>query len=99
MTTGVILLFVRLVLVSGVLVVLWLQRCRGQKLLFQVPLIFWMCHAALFSIVYLIDKQDVIVNVEFYNIWSSAVSIHGYLTMFIVEVARWVRQRNAKHGC
>lgn len=99
MTTGEILLVVRLILVAGVLVVLWLQRCRGQKLLFQVPLIVWMIHAAIFSVVYLIDKQDADVHAASYNIWSSAVSIHGYFTMFIVEVARWVRQKEQKHGC
>lgn len=99
MTTGEILLVIRLVIVSGVLLVLYLQRCHGQKLLFQVPLIMWMIHAAIFSTVYLIDKQDANINAVSYNIWSSAVSIHGYLTMLYVEIARWDRQRKSKNGC
>jgi hypothetical protein len=63
-----------------------------------MPYIAWMIHAVMYLLAYLILNYLDRVNPVFFNLWSAALQIQGYLTVLIVEVARFYRQKGKQKG-
>jgi hypothetical protein len=94
---------VRILIVLAALWVIIRNRCQPDNLVYSVPYIAWLVHAVVYLVVYLIDSHDGFVSPAAYNIWGAGLQIQGYLTVLMVESARYYRQRKhhtrGESGC
>ena len=100
MTANQVLAVVRLLIVVGVLLVIYRQRCSGQNILLGVPIILWMAHICIYLTAYLVISSIGPTPTQLFNVWSASLQIHGYLTILYMEIARYYRQRGmGANGC
>jgi hypothetical protein len=73
-----------------------IKRDRNQRL-WAVPMLVWMAHAIVFYIFLLAGRMSLSVRLpnEFYTNWSATLRLHGYLTVFSGELARWIQSKGA----
>src|SRR5574343_684492 len=102
MTTQQALAVIRLLIVVAALWVILRNRCTPQNLIYSLPYVFWLAHAGVYLVGYLALSATGKVNPVAFNVWGAAMQIQGFLTVLMVEVARWHRQRRkqgANSGC
>jgi hypothetical protein len=93
MTTQQVLAFIRLIIVISAVVVILRNRCEPHNLPYSAPYLLWLGHAFIYLVTYLVLSAFFSVHPEFYNVWSASLQIQGFLTVFIVEVFRYYRQK------
>ena len=100
MTANQALAIVRLLIAIGVLLVIYRQRCARQNIYLGIPIIAWMAHVVIYLAAYLVISSIGSVPTQLFNVWSASLQIHGYLTILIMEIARYYRQKQGvKIGC
>ena len=93
---------IRLVIVIAAMVVIIRNRCAPNNLLYSIPYIAWLVHAVIYLVAYLALSCAGLVSAVVFNVWGAGLQIQGYLTVLMVEIARWQRQKNkqgAGSGC
>lgn len=101
MSTQQALAVIRLVIVLAGILVIVRNRCAPGNWMYSVPYIAWLAHAGVYLVAYLTDSLIGRVIPITYNVWGAGLQIQGYLTVLMVEVARWQRQhrKGGSIGC
>ena len=89
---------IRLIIVSGVLLVMYLQWRYGTDTSLGRPVVYWMVHSVIYLVSYMVISFSYPVPAQFFNVWSAALQIHGYLTIFVMELFRYLRVHNSRKG-
>ena len=93
-----LLAVVRLIIVLAGIAVIFRNRCAPHNLLYSTPYLAWLVHAVIYLGAYLILSSIGAVNAVFFNVWGASLQIQGYMTVLLVEIARFYRQRSNRGG-
>jgi energy-coupling factor transporter transmembrane protein EcfT len=96
MSPSVSMHLINLVVCAATLAVIAAQAKINRRMIWSVPTVVWIVHAALFAINYILDSQFGWVDPLKYNEWSRGLQLHGYLTALLLETARLRRMQ--KYG-
>jgi hypothetical protein len=88
--------FLSLLIVVATLLLLMGQIKRDKtKRLWVFPMAIWMDHAIVFYTVLILNRyyDPIQLPNEFFTNWSATLRLHGYLTIFVIELFRWIQSR------